>query len=90
MGGSSTLAWTSANALTCTGSGFPTGSATTGSVVVSPSSTQTYSIICEGIGEAQSVQVNESILVGPAVTVTLTATPPSIALGGSSISSAST
>ena len=83
-GGSSTLTWSSENASTCLGTGFPTGGATDGSLVVSPSSSRTYSIVCEGIGGAQSAQVNETILVGSAVTVTLTATPPAIALGGSS------
>lgn len=47
-GSSSVLAWSSANTNVCTGSGFSTGGATSGTVVVSPSATTGYSVTCSG------------------------------------------
>ena len=84
LGGSSTLTWSSTDASSCVGVNFNTAGATTGSVIVSPRSVTTYSIICSGIGGAQSAQVNEIVLVSSAVEVNLTALPDSIAAGGSS------
>jgi uncharacterized repeat protein (TIGR01451 family) len=49
-GDSSTLTWTSTDATACTGTGFSTGGATSGHVIVSPSSTTTYSVSCTGPG----------------------------------------
>jgi Domain of unknown function (DUF1929)/F5/8 type C domain/Glyoxal oxidase N-terminus len=49
-GQSSTLTWSSTNATSCTGTGFSTGNATTGSVTVTPSVTTSYSVSCTGSG----------------------------------------
>ena len=46
-GGSSTLSWTSTNATSCSGTGFATGGATNGSVVVSPTVRTTYTLSCQ-------------------------------------------
>jgi Peptidase A4 family len=50
-GQSSTLSWSSTNATSCTGAGF-TASGTSGSAVVSPIATTTYSLTCTGSGGA--------------------------------------
>lgn len=50
-GGSSTLAWTSTGATSCTGTNFSTGGATSGSVSTGAlSATQMYSVSCTGPG----------------------------------------
>lgn len=49
-GQSAVVTWSSANATSCTGTGFSTGNATSGSVTVSPSNTTTYSLSCTGAG----------------------------------------
>lgn len=48
QGGSATLTWDSFNVDSCTGVGFNTGGATSGSVPVSPSATTQYTINCTG------------------------------------------
>jgi hypothetical protein len=48
-GQSSTLSWSSTNATSCTGGGFTT-SGTSGSAVVVPSVTTSYSVTCNGLG----------------------------------------
>lgn len=52
QGDSSTLNWSSTDATSCTGSGFSTGGATSGSVVLNPgpSVTTTYSVSCDNGG----------------------------------------
>ncbi len=47
LGNSSTLTWSSSNADSCVGSGFPTQGATSGSVVVSPQATTEYAVTCQ-------------------------------------------
>jgi len=64
-GGSSLLTWSSTNATSCTGTGFSTGSATSGSVSTGAlSSSKSYSVTCTGAGgtasAATSVTVNSS------------------------------
>jgi hypothetical protein len=49
-GGSTTLTWSSTNADFCVGTGFSTGNATAGDVVVFPTASTTYSIVCTGPG----------------------------------------
>ena len=61
-GQSSTLSWSSTNATSCTGTGF-TASGTSGSVTVSPTATQTYSITCTGTG-GTSPAVSARVTVG--------------------------
>lgn len=42
------VSWSSSGAASCTGSGFSTGGATSGSVIVYPSSSRSYSVTCTG------------------------------------------
>jgi hypothetical protein len=46
----STLTWSSTNATSCTGGGFDTWNATSGSTMVRPFGTTTYSLTCSGTG----------------------------------------
>jgi hypothetical protein len=67
-GQSSTLAWSSSNAASCTASGGWTGSrSVSGSETVSPTATTTYTLSCTGTGGSVSRSVT--------VTVTGTTTP---------------
>jgi hypothetical protein len=50
----STLSWSSANASSCSGAGFSTGNAISGSVAVAPASSTTYSVTCTGLGGSAS------------------------------------
>lgn len=75
--GSSTLSWDSTNATSCVGTNFSTGGAVLGSVVVSPSATQTYSISCTGAGGSATDTAT--------VTVTPPATEPFCDLFGTSL-----
>ncbi|ARS27240.1 hypothetical protein KC8_08040 [Sphingomonas sp. KC8] len=87
-GESSTLAWTSQSATSCTASGdasFSGSRLLSGTVAVSPGQTTTYQIQCasaSGSGTA-SVTINVTATGGPAVA--LTAMPSTIAPGGSSV-----
>ena len=47
-GGSSTLTWSS-DGTSCTGTNFNTGGATSGSILVNPVSTTTYTVTCNGV-----------------------------------------
>lgn len=48
-GETATLAWSSTGAPSCTGTGFSTGGATSGSVQVTPTQSSSYSIDCGGV-----------------------------------------
>ena len=68
-GQSSTLTWVSTNANSCTASGAWTGSKTTsGTQVVSPGTTATYTLTCAGAGGTTPA--------AQSVTVTVSTTPP--------------
>lgn len=68
-GTSSTLSWSSTNATSCTASnGWSGAKAITGTQVISPSATTTYSLSCTGAGGT----ANDSVTVG----VWATSTPP--------------
>jgi hypothetical protein len=83
--GSSTLTWTSTNATGCTASGAWSGSvATSGSQVVSPAATSTYTLTCTGSGGSAAQSATVTVAALPAPTATLAANPASIAAGGSS------
>ena len=87
-GGSSKLTWTSTNATSCTGDGFSTGAPgplqlnnpTTGVTINNITTTTIYSITCRKTGYPDAVST-ATVNVFPSATVTLTATPSSIALG---------
>lgn len=72
-GQSSTLTWSSTNATGCTGTGF-TAPNTSGSVMVAPSATNTYSIVCTGAGGSASASTS--------VTVSTVAPPPVSSVNG--------
>lgn len=62
-GQSSTLSWSSANATSCTGSGFSV-SGTSGSATVSPTVTTTYSVTCTGTGGSASASAIVTVGTG--------------------------
>src|SRR5271166_6166289 len=69
-GQSSTLAWSSANATACsgTGKGFsPSGPS--GSIAVSPKTTTTYGITCTGAGGSASQSATVAVTPAPTLTV---------------------
>lgn len=65
-GGSSVLTWSSTNAASCTGTGFSTGGATSGSVSVSPASSASYSLACTGTGGTANASANVTVSAPPA------------------------
>ncbi|HUY62478.1 MAG TPA: CARDB domain-containing protein [Candidatus Paceibacterota bacterium] len=65
QGQSATITWTSSNTTSCTGSGFSTGGATSGSVTVTPAVTTPYGITCTGPGGSS-----------PSPSITITVIPP--------------
>jgi hypothetical protein len=60
-GQSSTLSWSSTNATSCTGGGFSSGGAISGSAVVTPSTTRTYSVSCTGDGGSASASTTVTV-----------------------------
>ena len=63
-GGSSTLAWSSTNATSCTGTNFATGGAVSGSVAASPAATTAYSVSCTGDGGTVSAAATITVQTG--------------------------
>jgi hypothetical protein len=59
-GKSSTLSWSSTNATSCTGGGFA-ASGTSGSAIVHPSATTTYSITCSGSGGSATANATVNV-----------------------------
>jgi hypothetical protein len=87
VGGSSTLTWSATNATSCTASGAWSGSkATSGTQSVGPlSASSTFSLSCTGSGGSSSA--NAAVMVqqpAAAPTLTLAASPLSVASGGNS------
>jgi hypothetical protein len=87
QGQSTTLSWTSSDASSCTASGAWSGSVVTnGSATVEPTVTSTYTMTCNGAGGTASASATVTVNETPAVlqpTVNLTASPSSVARGGS-------
>jgi hypothetical protein len=87
QGQSTTLSWTSSDATSCTASGAWSGSVVTnGSATVAPTVTSTYTMTCSGAGGTGSASTTVTVNEPPAVlqpTVNLTASPSSVARGGS-------
>jgi hypothetical protein len=81
------LTWSSSNATSCTGGGFSTGGATSGTRSVSPGSTATYTLQCTGPGgsDTDSATVTVSGSGGGSCSATgplsLTATPSRVQAG---------
>jgi hypothetical protein len=89
-GGNSTLTWSSTNATSCTASGGWTGNrAVSGTLGVGPlSATTTYSLNCTGTGGSISRSATVTVSAAPpppppTPTVNLSASPTSVASGGS-------
>ena len=59
-GDTATLRWSSTNAVSCTGTGFSTGGATSGNVSVTPSATTNYSISCSSIPTSDTISVGST------------------------------
>lgn len=86
LGSSSTLNWSSSNALDCVASGSSefTGSVSlSGSRVVTPLANTTYSLLCKGSGGSVSVSVQVAVVV-PAPVLSILASPQTINIGESS------
>lgn len=60
-----TLAWTSTNATSTTGTGFSTAGTTSGSVTLSPATTSTYSITATGVGGSASATTTVTVNIAP-------------------------
>lgn len=86
LGATSTLAWTSTNASSCTASGGWSGlKSLTGSVAVSPSATTVYTLACGNGVSTSTDSVTVTVTTPtPLPTVTLSATPSTIVLGATS------
>jgi hypothetical protein len=69
-GQSSALTWLSTNAWSCTGGGFP-ASGTSGSAVVSPTVTTSYSVTCTGAGGSTTAMATVTLS-----SITPTSSPP--------------
>jgi hypothetical protein len=84
IGSSSTLTWSSPNATSCTASGSWSGNEpTTGTLVVSPTASSTYTLTCTS-PTGTSSPVSATITVNPpAPSVSITASTGSIVDGGS-------
>ena len=63
QGDTSTLTWSSQNATSCSGSGFSTGGATSGTRSVSPNNTTTYTVTCTDTND-NSASDNARVTVG--------------------------
>jgi peptidoglycan hydrolase-like protein with peptidoglycan-binding domain len=62
LGQEAKLTWQASNVSTCTGTNFSTNQATSGTVVVAPTQTTTYSISCEGSQGSVSQSVVVSVI----------------------------
>lgn len=56
-GDSALLSWSSSNTSSCTGTNVDTGGATSGSVSVTPNSTTTYTVTCNGVETSSTLTV---------------------------------
>ena len=80
-GETSTLTWSSTNATSCSGEGWTASTATSGSEVVSPTSTTTYGLVCSGDGGTIGDSVTVTVSTTPPPAVSLSASPTSINQG---------
>ena len=86
-GSSSLLTWSSTSATSCTGTGFSTGGATSGSVSVSPTTNTTYSVMCSG---ATSASQSATVTVTNRPNLKAGATTPTSATVGQVVTFSST
>jgi hypothetical protein len=80
-GQSTTLAWNSSKATSCTATGFVTGGATSGTVTISPTATTTYSVACTGVGGTTSASATVNVTLLPPIIATCAATPAAVYTG---------
>jgi hypothetical protein len=78
-GGSSTLAWGSTNATSCTGAGFSTGGGASGTTSVSPTATTNYSVSCTGSGGTASASATVALAASTFFTVSSPANGANVA-----------
>ena len=78
-GGSSTLAWGSTNATSCTGVGFSTGGGASGTTSVSPTATTNYSVSCTGSGGTASASTTIAVAASTFFTVSRPANGATVA-----------
>ncbi len=84
-GSASNLSWSSTNADSCTGTGFSTGGATSGSVSSGTlSANQNYVLTCTGAGGSASDTASVTV-TQPPISASLTASPSSVSSGSSSV-----
>jgi len=74
-GGSQTLTWGSTNANTCTGNGFSTGGAVSGSVSVTPAGNTNYSVSCTGDGGIADAYATVNVAGNPNLVVSAASVP---------------
>lgn len=84
LGASTTLTWTTANAETVSINPDIGSVPVSGSVSVSPTEDTTYTISAVGPGDTVTEQVTVTVTLPPPI-LSLTATPPEITAGGSSV-----
>jgi hypothetical protein len=84
-GGRSTLTWAATNATSCAASGAWSGSeAVSGTLTVTPSATSTYTLVCANAGGNSPAKSITVAVTPPKPTVTIAASPSSIAAGAGS------
>ncbi len=81
LGESSTLTWSSTGATSCTGIGFNTNGATSGSTSVSPANTANYIVTCTAPGGSDTASA--TVTVGAAATADISVAPERVASGSS-------
>lgn len=79
------LAWTSTNSTSCTGTGFATGAALSGSISVTPTVNTTYAVTCTGTGGSATKSVTVTVTTSggttPAPTAAITSSKTSVTAG---------
>src|SRR3989344_2638844 len=83
LGATSTLSWNGSNVDSCVAP-WATATTTSGSQIVSPATTTSYSILCSGINGNASATTTITVSATSSLSVILTANPPTIPLGATS------
>ena len=90
QGSSSMLTWNSYNVDQCTGVGFDTGGAVTGSVNVTPSATTNYTLNCTGGAGPASASATVTVIAAAAPDLTAGGITPTSATAGTATSFSAT
>ena len=83
LGATSTLSWNGSNVDSCVAP-WATATTTSGSQIVSPATTTSYSILCSGINGNASATTTITVSATSSLSVILTANPPTIPQGATS------